>query len=449
MVEANLTVGPGAAYPVKNSFETLRAEYYRIRDVDEFSPGGESDPGVVAFASAMVEMLGKEDFSYDLASTLKMRTQPLPPGALATLSFHAAHKGFLQAAVEAIEGEEISQIEDRDERRNKVLDALKDLGGPDYFDQVTNKDFWLERLSKIHEDKQLNEQFFSVDLMIRTNQTNIPERYVSSFWGGLLMQRILRAVGREPQVRKLDIGCSANLGLAQESLGIPFGDIEVGHLEHDEAADEYHFTLDERDTKKVARALQAKEHLIDSYGLDLIDVDEDVNTLLWIVSNSFKPGDLRVVESQRKQRFIELWQRKAESGVGFVAAHFDNDSEMAATPIADKKFNMISFYTMLYQLSPPKRKEMLKRAQDMLEHPTGVVLVQDFAAVDPNNPHELQFREKWGNWRYGTFMYDREKGWQELFRWFNRRCGRVALGPGIIDLGTESIQLSTSDALDF
>ncbi len=426
---------PGAeSIPEPSRLIQLFDRFAYLREEGQVTGSG-IDPGVAAHAGAVVRMFAVPEFKDTIASLVEKR-QALPIDNIATLMFHASNKKVL---FESIDTSRLFAVTPRADRHEELLRTVDTMHDTEYLAKVFNEDFWFENYQRIFQGPNTSALIVNdamhYDLFYRVNQTNVAERYVSSFLGGLLMQLVQYKSGGKVELKKLDVGCSANLGLVQEERGIRFDDIEIQKL-HSEGGT----IITEPDaiaTAAINKLLGLREQFGNSYGIDSLNVEEDFLSSLWVISNSFKPGEL-LPESNRKARFMELWRKKPESTVEFITGDFGDSQLEVSHPELNQGFNMISFFTVLNQHDPGMRQKMLNQAQKMLAK-NGVILVQDFAYPDPNNAHELIFPNNWDAWQYRTLMYDSASGFQEIFRWQNGRCSAGALGAGKLILGNHTL----------
>lgn len=87
--------------------------------------------------------------------------------------------------------------------------------------------------------------------------------------------------------------------------------------------------------------------------------------------------------------------------------------------------------TILYQLQPDEQLTLIARARGLLR-PNGILVVQDFAAKDPDSPTTLRFDESWSGKQFGyrTFLACEETDWvfREALQWKGGRCDTVRAG---------------------
>jgi hypothetical protein len=178
-------------------------------------------------------------------------------------------------------------------------------------------------------------------------------------------------------------------------------------------------------------------------GVDITPLD--ANSLDWVKSCSFYPSELLDEELVREfdtlalastglspsKRLSKKLYSLHPQNLGFYHGDFSDDESMSnfleQSPV--EKFHVVTFLTIMHQLSDEERTAMLKRAKDYL-HPDGLIIIQDFARVNPDSPNQLEFPPDWQPYLYRTIVIDPTKpneGPRELLYWDWGRCEKVVL----------------------
>ncbi len=284
-----------------------------------------------------------------------------------------------------------------------------------------DREKWLADLPRII----LSEDEFLSYVRTRDLQSNIPDRYTSF---KLLGQLYGNRFGVSPSI--LDVGCSADLGLKllDKNSGLFVPTIHRAY-DGDEIA-ELPVGLVEALHSKVTSGARIGE----SVGVDKtppVSLKDDNDTFQWIFACSLTPSEY--MDKERKAQFYNLLAYKPE-GVHFQQADFAEDGVTIEVPSGIEGFNMATFCTVIYQIPTSERDKVIANAKRHLL-PNGIIVVQDFVNVDPDDPHNLVFPEHWFYEEYGyrtlvLDMQNEEVGFQEVFRWRNGRCHDLAPNVG-------------------
>jgi hypothetical protein len=301
---------------------------------------------------------------------------------------------------------------------------------------------------------------FDGDLQHREVQSNVAERYKAF---KLIAHMYRDRLGSDPSI--LDVGCSLNLGLKKMALSghHTFDSIEVLAQSRGEVAKDY-------DLERAANKLIASRLAIGaSMGVDVFS--PDFNNIEWVRSCSFYPGEL--LKPARIMTFDDL-SHKEVAGIGFHRGDFTNDQEMAGLPTNFAKtqwqnkrsrdevtqeslfemakfmgerhrekglFDMAVFCTSMYLMDQEQRLKSIERARGLVRR-SGIIVIQDFAELDPREPTGLQFHE---NFSYDTYPYRTyvisprgpEIRPQHIFSWENGRAHKLRLESGRLSVKGE------------
>jgi hypothetical protein len=301
---------------------------------------------------------------------------------------------------------------------------------------------------------------FDGDMQHREVQSNVAERYKAF---KLIAHMYRDRLGSDPSI--LDVGCSLNLGLKKMALSghHTFDSIEVVTQNRGEAARDY-------DLERAANKLTASRLAIGaSMGVDLFS--PDFNNMEWVRSCSFYPGEL--LKPARIMAFDDL-SHKDVAGIGFHKGDFTDEEEMAKLPTnfaktqwqnkrsreeitqesllemskfmgekhrEEKLFDMAIFCTSMYLMDQEQRLKSIERARRLVKR-SGIIVIQDFAELDPQEPTGLQFHE---NFSYDAYPYRTyvvsprgpEIRPQHIFSWENGRAQKLRLESGRLSVKGE------------
>jgi SAM-dependent methyltransferase len=125
-------------------------------------------------------------------------------------------------------------------------------------------------------------------------------------------------------------------------------------------------------------------------------------------------------------------------GVGFQGLDIADKS----LDLGDGFFDVVTLSTILYQVSDQDRSLIQEIAKRYIK-PEGVVIYQDFAVKDRDDPTRLHFHDTWFNDRfpYHTLVYDPHspEELQDIFGWENGRCAKMITGLGRLALNNEKM----------
>lgn len=271
----------------------------------------------------------------------------------------------------------------------------------------------------------------SAEIKFLEIQSNIADRYKSLKLALNLFQDQFHDPS-EPHI--LDVGCSLNLGLQtlatnknffrQTKLNIPTSGARPAWGQ----------------VRSVKQYLNRPAPFGWGIGVDALGPD-DQNIRDWIKSCSFYPSELL---SRRRRAYFDDISTINSPKVGFILNDFANPYEAfelgryetRLPQPGEVEMDVISLFTVAYQVPEEMRQKMLDRARALLGH-RGILMVQDFASIDKNDPKKLNFdtwlyRDRDDPWPYKTFVEVRaqpERGFQTFLEWENGRCGKVKLGP--------------------
>ncbi|CAN5692373.1 hypothetical protein BH23PAT2_BH23PAT2_02100 [soil metagenome] len=312
---------------------------------------------------------------------------------------------------------------------NLVLRALQkqltknpDSGYPEVY---THSDPWKEALKyATYEGSSVYDEFIT-DIRTRNVQSNVSERYKAVAMVVNLMQDFY---GKRPSI--LDVGCSRNHGLKRLTMGkkFRFSQVNIEESVVDHPAEPIKAIPDGLATCFVQELLRTGLRLGPSLGIDIVPIQVEDNKE-WARSCSFYPSEL--LDRKKVKAYDELDEAERQN-VAFYHGDFSNlDVGDLERHSRVERFDIVTFSTVLYQVSPEKHETMFENAKKLLK-PNGIILIQDFAEVDPDNNYKLRFFKNWFKepYLYRTILLDpkiRDGSLIELFRWDNGRCNKLLL----------------------
>lgn len=108
-----------------------------------------------------------------------------------------------------------------------------------------------------------------------------------------------------------------------------------------------------------------------------------------------------------------------------------------ARACSDIELHFAFLGTMLNQVGQEHVEQTIANALNLL-HNGGVLLILEFAAVDPDNAGKLHLTTGWRDWTYRLFAIhknDDKRRVHELMRFKNSRMEEVQISNGLLDLG--------------
>lgn len=255
--------------------------------------------------------------------------------------------------------------------------------------------WWHAELSKIADQDE--RKTFEQILLARSTTTTIYQRYAGSY-------AVITHLFDGQPVTVTDLGCGGNYGLRGIELGEPFKPVD-----------------DQTPQMQVNKLLLQPVNLLSGVSVDKEEPDnEDVRR--WRFACSFYPSELDGIEDLQK---FEAKIRGSQR-VKFIQGDLLN-----ATFDPKQRSDVLILSTILYQLGRQDQTKLIERVRNWLK-PQGILIVQDFAEKDPQNPSHLDFSESWFGRKFGyrTFIASQNLDWrfQEILQWNNGRCSSVRAG---------------------
>lgn len=319
-----------------------------------------------------------------------------------------------------------------------------------YPESYQEKSRWLEEFQEVAQKEDRHERLL-YNMLARDIQTNVAERYKAV--------KILAAIYEErfetpPSL--LDVGCSVRHGglkliynLTGGSQIAPFESIEVvkaksiEDFKRPEALE-----VDERITKLSNLILNKEINFGPVIGVDIADVT-DPATRAWARACMY-PDEYRNKEYITEYDLLDRLDPEQKR----VKALLGDFSTMSRREFVQKspvhEVDIAVYSAIMYQVPLSERLPLLVNGMNAIK-PSGLLVLQDAVKNDNFNPLEKDAIDgAFGvPYNFRTLVYDmahREDGWQEVFRWENGRCRRMALGLGRVSIRGE--KYSVPEALE-
>jgi hypothetical protein len=262
---------------------------------------------------------------------------------------------------------------------------------------------------------------FLMDVWTRALASNVSERYKALKALGTLA----RGAGRIDTLKFFDVGPSQHAGANHIASGLPFERVTVFKPNTNQA-------LNIPGTQLFAHAMNVNLPVEIAMGVDMY---YPIESRSWARSCSHYPSEL--LDKDRVALYDTLIMQDQPNVLFYKADFTEFDHEAfarheRAEGRADQKYDIVNFSTVLYQSTPEEREKMLGHATRIAQE---FIVMQDFAAIDPNDPSKLIFRTNWQDdpFPYRTFVMDMREDppiWHEIFRWRDGRCREMVMGMG-------------------
>lgn len=255
---------------------------------------------------------------------------------------------------------------------------------------------WRKELRKLYSD-QKDRAYFEKLLRTKSTTTTIYQRYAGPY-------AIAAYFWDSKPVLLADLGCGGNYGLRGIEMGAPFKHID-----------------DQTPGKIVQKLVNKKINLKAGLAVDKENPD-DPKVSLWRMACSFYPQELPTINSVMK------FERKIQqsSRVRFIQADLLSSQRLPA-----QSCDVVILSMILYQLNLNQQLSLIERSKRLLRR-GGMMIVQDFAAKNLVNSHQLDFNESWFGQQFSfrTFVAGKRTNWffWEIFQWNNGRC--LSVRPG-------------------
>jgi hypothetical protein len=315
---------------------------------------------------------------------------------------------------------------------NETADEF--LNYPEDFD---TPEAWLEEAGGIL-DNPNSHAILDYDLTQRRIQSNIADRYKGP---KLAILKEYPSRFRGP-LNILDVGASLNLGLTKLVVGDKFGQVEILDSSSRDA-----FVHDTNATEYINHLINSPLDVAGGVGVDILP-GWDLNSREWIRSCSFYPSELldlnRIEEFDRLVLANSILDKhnRTKSGLNISGVNMDRLSfyigdfadrnsmrDFSHSPEAEAKFDVVTFITVMHQLSDMERTAMIDRAKNYLK-PDGLIIVQDFMEINPDAPNGMDFPNHWYPFLYRTAVIDPLESTstpRDIVVWDYGRCKQAIL----------------------
>lgn len=247
-------------------------------------------------------------------------------------------------------------------------------------------------------------EVFENDLKTRDTTTTVYARYASL--------PVLSHMLHDGDLTFVEGGCSA-LYIRGLEIGVPFGEVK-----------------DHTSQRLISEFMNRRLQNVRGTGVDRENTMQgDGET--WRLSCQFYPSELGNIPKVRE------FEQRIQSATNTVFLQGDlTDPTLIDRPEIKPlvgRVKLLPRLTVDYQLDEELRDAINKNLAPLLA-PDGLIVVQDFAFLDPHNPTKLYFHNDWGQpFSYGTFVIGSRTGWEykEVLRWSNGRCKEVKDGQDV------------------
>lgn len=363
--------------------ESLREEFMR-----QAVKAPKEDPYIRAFCEAFDAMYDEPEVVELIDMFLEIRQLKGP-----MLRWHACNHIFRAVQAQMIRREE-------------------EIGYPQNFSHAAE---WIPEIRSIVGSRKQGDMGFEVDLLIHNVQSNVSGRYRSMAMVLDALQDRYPEIDGEQTITALDVACSLNRGYTHIASNIPFDPIMEARNAH---------------LPTVNRRIQNRIRFNDSLGVDLKSLNDE-NTRWWAEACSMYPSE------RLDRRLVSTYQqldRLQVPGLSFEDADFVEtgpegrwDPQGRMHPSRIRKYDVVTMYTFLYQLSPEEYHIALQHAEAAVKS-DGIIIIQDFMNTLDHDMHAVTFNSSSEDWSYRTFALDmrqRAAGLQPLFVWNNGRCEKL------------------------
>ncbi len=300
-------------------------------------------------------------------------------------------------------------------RQILVYELFDSISGMQDMSPLADIDFWRSAHRNLLRDISINQDMRgAIDTIV--NQTNIPQRYAGA------VIAINAVLGKDRPLRVLDIGSSSGLGLAQLYSHIPFDPFKIEGVDSDKQ-------------QRIRRLLEHGVTFEKILGIDKSPV------------NDFKLAEAQATQlaefsdRERAEKRQRLYQevrdkkiRVIHHDVLFGPNHPDNEdiiSELGGTK-ADAVMELTAFYEIPdFKIRPIGYRDFVDAKQvaiDSMQNlisENGLLIVQDYAQIDPHDKSKLRFAKDIYHpaSEYGLYVMPAgEEHWVKLGTWDKGRC---------------------------
>lgn len=256
---------------------------------------------------------------------------------------------------------------------------------------------WQPELARILADEESRKTWENL-LLTKSTTTTIYQRYAGSY-------AVISHIFDGKPVSVADLGCGGNYALRGIELKEPFKPI-----------------TDETPNQVLHKMLSQVINLERGLAIDKENPDDE-RVRKWRLACGFYPQELDELPSIVA---FEDRIRKESRRVQFLPADLVSFNWLPSSVV-----DVSILSTVLYQLCKDEQVKLIEQAKGLLK-PSGILIVQDFAAKNPEFPNTLTFNESWSGRKFGyrTFLACAETDWQfrEALQWMGGRCTTVRAG---------------------
>ncbi|HET9174029.1 MAG TPA: class I SAM-dependent methyltransferase [Candidatus Saccharimonadales bacterium] len=363
-----------------------------------------SDPRLAAFAGAVLLEYDRSPFFKQIIDRYAFKRADIEQPSMAeNVLFRAIQK---------------------QELRRELLDGVR-YPYPEPHDSIA---VWRRDLQELTAPGSQELPEIEDDLAHRHSKANIVDRYKSFLF--------LLALGRgrfDRPTNIIDFGCSQNHGLKR--LAIPPDATLQFDFSETTLIDRSSGTSDVRASHTFNTLLQYTGGVGDSVGIDLDDMHApDVRE--WAKTSTFKPQELLDVQTVAKYEILDSIGNLPNARINFLQRNIVTmDIEDFKEQTGGLSGDLVIMSALLHQLSPSNRLAVIEKARQLVK-PNGLIVIQDFARVNPADKTSLQFYKHWfaNPYRFRTLITSKEsqfREFSEVIQWFDGRCKVGKLGPGL------------------
>lgn len=331
----------------------------------------------------------------------------------------------------------------------------------------TDRRQWIDALAHAADPESKDHEYFMRIILEFNIRSTKLQRYISS---ALISELASERLGED--IVNVDGGSSEPIGIKKLTLGriLPFSFKEVSvtnaGIELPKTAVDWpeDYVVSPRTNWVIQRSKPIKHGL----GIDRAEVNTPEDRL-YVAACSFYPSNLINLREPKTpagtwdtpyeeedltafHRNIEFMEHKMleiidAPNVDFYHADFTriNPEDIIQKLPEGKRPQLVTIYTVMNQLTPAEQQKVLKNALELVD-PDGLILVKDFASVDPDHNDRLIINHAGPRMigEYKLYMFDPGKpheGYIHLITYATGRCLQMQFQPAItqfpkaVDLG--------------
>lgn len=269
---------------------------------------------------------------------------------------------------------------------------------------LTTPEQWETELSQVLTDQSSRKMLEDL-LVTKSTTTTVYQRFAGP-------KALITHLYDGMAVSVADLGCGGNYALRGMELREPFKEI-----------------VDETPCQVITQLLSQPVNLEKGLAIDKENPD-DAEVRNWRLACRY-PRELNEIPGI--VAFEDRLRRESQK-VQFLQADL-----VSFTWLPEGVVDVALLSTILYQLKPDEQVTLLKQARSLLK-PGGILIVQDFAAKDPESSTTLRFDESWSGSQFGyrTLLACKETDWtfREALQWMGGRCTTTKAGEDFNEIFT-------------